>query len=45
VRLDATMEIPNREDTSICDTLSKAIPLCIAVKASKSSIGLRMVDI
>jgi hypothetical protein len=26
-RLDATMEIPDREDTSICDALSKEVPL------------------
>ncbi len=36
VRLDATMEIPDGGDTSICDMLSNAIPLIIPVKASKT---------
>jgi hypothetical protein len=44
-RLDATMVIPNVGDISICDMLLKAIPLSIPVKASKSIVGLHMVDI
>jgi hypothetical protein len=44
--LDATMEIPDGGgETSICDLLSRAIPMSIPTKINKISVTVHMVDI